>query len=81
MQEYVIHPLVVGANETDQGVMTYLRGYGKRIWIPIYVFYLRGGRKRSWSTRAWSSSWFPPRWRRVRPEDPGIRGSPGHASA
>ena len=43
MQEYVIHPLVVGANETDQGVMTYLKGYGKRIWIPIYVFYLEGG--------------------------------------
>lgn len=43
MKEYVIHPLVVGANETDQGVMTYLRGYGKRIWIPIYVFYIEGG--------------------------------------
>ncbi len=43
MKEYVIYPLVVGANETDQGVMTYLRGYGKRIWIPIYVFYLDGG--------------------------------------
>ena len=43
MPEYVIHPLVVGANETDQGIMTYLKGYGKRIWIPIYVFYLEGG--------------------------------------
>ncbi len=43
MREYVIHPLVVGANETDQGIMTYLKGYGKRIWIPIYVFYLEGG--------------------------------------
>lgn len=43
MKEYVIHPLVVGANETDQGVMTYLRGYGKRIWIPIYVFVVEGG--------------------------------------
>ncbi len=43
MTEYRIHPLVVGANETDQGVMTYLKGYGKRIWIPIYVFYLEGG--------------------------------------
>jgi hypothetical protein len=38
MQEFTIHPLVVGANETDQGVMTYLRDYGKRIWIPIYLF-------------------------------------------
>lgn len=43
MTEYVIHPLVVGANATDQGVMTYLKGYGRRIWIPIYVFYLEGG--------------------------------------
>ena len=45
MPEFTIHPLVVGANETDQGVMTYLRDYGKRIWIPIYVFYIRGGDK------------------------------------
>lgn len=46
MIEYVIHPLIVGANEADQGVMTYLKGYGRRIWIPIYVFYLEGGRER-----------------------------------
>jgi glyoxylase-like metal-dependent hydrolase (beta-lactamase superfamily II) len=45
MQEYTIHPLVVGINETDQGVMTYLRDYGKRIYLPIYVFYLAGGDK------------------------------------
>ena len=45
MQEYTIHPLVVGLNETDQGVMTYLRDYGKRIFLPIYVFYLQGGEK------------------------------------
>jgi glyoxylase-like metal-dependent hydrolase (beta-lactamase superfamily II) len=45
MQEYTIHPLVVGINETDQGVMTYLRDYGKRIYLPIYVFYLSGGEK------------------------------------
>jgi glyoxylase-like metal-dependent hydrolase (beta-lactamase superfamily II) len=45
MQEYNIHPLVIGANETDQGIMTYLRDYGKRIWIPIYVFYVKGGDK------------------------------------
>jgi len=43
MKHYTIHPLVIGANETDQGVMTYLNGYGKRIWIPIYAFYLDGG--------------------------------------
>lgn len=46
MTKYVIHPLIVGANETDQGVMTYLQGYGRRIWIPIYVFYLEGGKEK-----------------------------------
>jgi glyoxylase-like metal-dependent hydrolase (beta-lactamase superfamily II) len=45
MQQYTIHPLVVGINETDQGVMTYLRDYGKRILLPIYVFYLKGSDK------------------------------------
>ena len=45
MQKYSIHPLVVGINETDQGVMTYLRDYGKRIYLPIYAFYLKGGDK------------------------------------
>ena len=40
MREYTIHPLAVGINETDQGVMTYLRDYGKRIFLPIYAFYL-----------------------------------------
>ena len=34
MQTYTIHPMVVGINETDQGVMTYLRDYGKRIFPP-----------------------------------------------
>jgi len=43
MANYTICPLVVGANETDQGIMTYLRDYGTRIWIPIYVFYIKGG--------------------------------------
>ena len=46
MPDYTIHPLIVGANETDQGVMTYLKGYGNRIWIPIYVFYVAGGEKK-----------------------------------
>lgn len=43
MRAYTIHPLVVGINETDQGVMTYLRDYGKRIYLPIYAFCLKGG--------------------------------------
>jgi len=38
MKTYTIHPLVVGVNETDQGIMTYLKDYGKRIILPIYVF-------------------------------------------
>ena len=45
MRAYTIHPLVVGINETDQGVMTYLRDYGKRIVLPIYAFYLKGGQQ------------------------------------
>ncbi len=45
MREYVIHPLVVGVNELDQGNMTYLHGYGERIYIPIMVFYIEGGDK------------------------------------
>lgn len=43
MREYTIIPLAVGVNETDQGVMTYLRDYGRRIYLPIYAFYLQGG--------------------------------------
>jgi glyoxylase-like metal-dependent hydrolase (beta-lactamase superfamily II) len=43
MGKFVIHPLVVGINETDQGIMTYQKGYGKRIYLPICVFYLEGG--------------------------------------
>ena len=46
MTEYTIRPLVVGANETDQGIMTYQRDYGRRIWLPVYVFYLEGGDKK-----------------------------------
>ncbi len=46
MREYTIHPLAVGINETDQGVMTFLRDYGKRIFLPIYAFYLEGGDKK-----------------------------------
>jgi glyoxylase-like metal-dependent hydrolase (beta-lactamase superfamily II) len=42
MTFFTIHPLAVGINETDQGVMTYLRDYGKRILLPIYAFYLEG---------------------------------------
>lgn len=36
MREYTIYPLTVGVNETDQGIMTYQRDYGKRIILPIH---------------------------------------------
>jgi glyoxylase-like metal-dependent hydrolase (beta-lactamase superfamily II) len=42
MALYTIHPLAVGFNETDQGIMTYQRFYGKRIILPIYVFAIKG---------------------------------------
>lgn len=43
MIEYTIHPLVIGANETDQGIMTYIQGYGRPVWIPMLVFLIKGG--------------------------------------
>jgi glyoxylase-like metal-dependent hydrolase (beta-lactamase superfamily II) len=43
MGQYVIHPIVCGLNATDQGIMTYLRGYGRAIHIPVYVWALLGG--------------------------------------
>jgi len=46
MTIYTIHPLAVGFNETDQGIMTYQRFYGKRIILPIYIFALKGGDKK-----------------------------------
>jgi len=46
MTIYTIHPLAVGFNETDQGIMTYQRHYGKRIILPIYSFALMGGDKK-----------------------------------
>jgi glyoxylase-like metal-dependent hydrolase (beta-lactamase superfamily II) len=46
MPNFTIHPLAVGYNETDQGIMTYQRHYGKRILLPIYVFAIKGGDKK-----------------------------------
>lgn len=43
MAVYTIHPLAVGYNETDQGILTYQRFYGKRVILPIYVFAIKGG--------------------------------------
>ncbi len=43
---YTIHPLAVGYNETDQGIMTYQRFYGKRIILPIYTFAIKGAEQK-----------------------------------
>jgi N-acyl homoserine lactone hydrolase len=61
MVTYFIHPLVVGINETDQGIMTYQKGYGKRIWLPIYAFYLEGGDKRILVDTGMEEFMVPPR--------------------
>ncbi len=42
MTEYTIHPLCVGINQTDQGIMTYQRGYGQRILLPIFIWLIKG---------------------------------------
>lgn len=46
---YSIRPLLVGVRNVDQGIMTYQRGYGKRIWLPMWSFLLRekGGEGRT----------------------------------
>jgi N-acyl homoserine lactone hydrolase len=46
MPHYSIRPLAVGFNETDQGIMTYQRFYGKRIILPIYAFAIMGADKK-----------------------------------
>lgn len=39
---YSITPLLTGVRNPDQGIMTYQKGYGKRIWLPVWVFLVRG---------------------------------------
>ena len=41
--EYEITPLLVGVRRVDQGIMTYQRGYGRRIWLPMWSFLVQGG--------------------------------------
>ena len=43
MPAYSITPMLTGVRNPDQGIMTYQKGYGKRIWLPIWAFLLRGG--------------------------------------
>ncbi len=40
--EYEITPLLVGVRQVDQGIMTYQRMYGRRIWLPMWSFLIRG---------------------------------------
>lgn len=40
--EYEITPLLVGVRNVDQGIMTYQRGYGRRIWLAMWAFLVRG---------------------------------------
>ena len=39
---YSITPLLTGVRNPDQGIMTYQKGYGKRIWLPIWSFLVQG---------------------------------------
>ncbi len=36
--EFKLTPLLVGVRRVDQGIMTYQRGYGRRIWLPMWSF-------------------------------------------
>ncbi len=40
--EFTITPLLVGIRRVDQGIMTYQQKYGRRIWLPIWSFLVRG---------------------------------------
>lgn len=42
MSSYSITPLLTGVRNPDQGIMTYQKGYGKRIWLPIWAFLVQG---------------------------------------
>lgn len=42
MPPYSITPLLTGVRNPDQGIMTYQKGYGKRIWLPIWAFLVQG---------------------------------------
>lgn len=46
MMEYTIRPLVTARFAIDAGRLTYLRNYGKQIWIPCPFFFIEGGKKR-----------------------------------
>ena len=43
MNQYKIHPIVMGTKIFDKGMMTYQHDYGEPYTIPIYCWYLEGG--------------------------------------
>ena len=61
--------------------MTYLANYGKRVWLPIYVFYLEGGDKTILVDTGLEEFMVPPGWRGLRPRHPELRAGPGHGGA
>ncbi len=44
MSTYTIHPIVMGTKIFDQSMMTYQYGQGKTYTIPIYCWYIEGGK-------------------------------------
>ena len=44
MQTYRIHPIVMGTKIFNKGMMTYQHDYGQPYTIPIYCWYVEGGR-------------------------------------
>jgi len=46
MNQFIIHPIVMGTKVFDQGMMTYQHAYGRGYTIPIYCWYLEGGDKK-----------------------------------
>ena len=46
MNQYKIHPIVMGTKVFDKGMMTYQHDYGKPYTIPIYSWYLEGSNKK-----------------------------------
>lgn len=40
--EYTVTPLLVGVRRVDQGILTYQRRYGRRIWLPMWSFLVQG---------------------------------------
>jgi|GEM_PF-4868156 hypothetical protein len=42
---YTIYPLVLAKLEGDRSLMTYRMHIGEKVWVPVVVWYIKGGRK------------------------------------